>query len=91
MIDRRALLTVVVAIVLTATLTGCGRLAARVSPGTVGSTSAGPTSGSSAPATTDSATLDGISQDLKAAGTANSQAEANAQAGDQAAATGDEP
>jgi hypothetical protein len=91
-IDDRALLSAAaVALVLTAALTGCGRLATPASPGVVGSTSAAPTPASSAPATPGAATLDGISQDLNAAGTANAQADSNAQAGDQAAATGDEP
>ena len=81
---------VVAALAITLALTGCGRLGAQPTPGSDVSTGGGSTS-TSAPAADDSAALDGIAQDLDAAGTANTEAGSNTQAGDQAAATGDEP
>lgn len=76
-------------------LTGCGKLAAQPGSGTAGSSAAASTV-TSAPTATgsasdDSAALNGISQDLDSAGSANTEADSNAAAGDQAGATGDEP
>ena len=86
---RAAVVAPVLAVTAALALTGCGRLGAHGPSGSGGSS--GGTSASSVPATSDPAMLDGISQDLGAAGTANSEADSNAQAGDKAAATGDEP
>ena len=80
------------ALALALALTGCGRLGAAPAPGPSGAAGAGSTSTSaSSPAADDSARLDGISQDLDSASTANTEADSNAAAGDQAGATGDEP
>jgi hypothetical protein len=91
-IARRGALVVVpgLALALALALTGCGRLGAHPAPGPSGSTGAGSTAAST-PAADNSATLDSISQDLDSAGTANTEAGSNADAGDQAGATGDEP
>ena len=78
------------ALALALALTGCGRLGAAPSPALGGSTGAGSAT-TSTPAADDSAALDGISQDLDSAGTANTEAGSNADAGDQAGVTGDEP
>jgi hypothetical protein len=80
----------VVAVALTATLalTGCSRLGA-----SAGETSApAPPAAAittSAPAAPDAATLGSISSDLSSAGTANTEADSNASAGDRAAAQDD--
>ena len=89
MIVRRGAV-VVAALAITLALTGCGRLGAQLTPGSDASSGAGGAT-TSPPAADDSAALDGIAQDLDAAGTANTEAGSNTQAGDQAAATGDEP
>ena len=95
MIARQRALAVVpaLALALALALTGCGRLGAGLAPGPSVSTGAGgpATSSPSTPAADDSATLDGISQDLDSASTANTEAGSNVDAGDQAGATGDEP
>jgi hypothetical protein len=81
------------AVALSLVLTGCGNLGAHpasgvdTSTGAVGTSTLAPTSSSAA----DDSTLDGISQDLDSAGAANSEAGSNAQAGDRAAASSDEP
>jgi hypothetical protein len=75
-------------------LTGCGKLDAGPGSAPHDSPAAGGTSTSAAPSTPaadDSATLDGITQDLDSAGAANTEADSNTQAGDQAAASSDEP
>jgi predicted small lipoprotein YifL len=89
MIVRRGAV-VVAALAITLALTGCGRLGAQLTPGSDASSGA-PSTSTLTPAADDSVALDGISQDLDAAGTANTEAGSNADAGDQAAATGDEP
>ena len=87
----RALVVVpALALAIALALTGCGRLGAAPTPGTSGFTGAGSTT-TSTPAADDSAALDGISQDLDSAGTANTEAGSNADAGDQASGIGDEP
>jgi hypothetical protein len=92
MIARTRLRAVVpaLALALALALTGCGKLGTHAGSGSAASSGAGGAT-TSTPAVDDSAALDGISQDLDAAGTANTEAETNAQAGDQAAAAGDEP
>jgi hypothetical protein len=80
-----------VALALALTLTGCGRFDAQPDTGSDASTGAVGTSATTPPPADDSTTLDGISQDLDSAGTANTEAGSNAQAGDQAGASGDEP
>ena len=81
----------VVTLALLVALTGCGKPGAHPGTGPVGATTAGsPTTSASATAA-DSAALDGISRDLDSVDTANTEAGSNADAGDQAAATGDEP
>ena len=82
--------TLTAALALTVTLTGCSRFGSHD-----GSTST-PAPASSAGAevstpATDPSSLAGITQDLNSADDAASQAQSNAQSGDQAAATGDEP
>ena len=78
------------ALTLALSLTGCGKLAAVGGPASGGATGVASTP-ASAPAADDSAALDGISQDLDSADTANTEAGSNADAGDQAAAAGDAP
>lgn len=92
MIARTRMMVIVPALALTVTLalTGCGRLGAHAGSGSGSSSGLGGATAST-PAADDSGTLDGISQDLDSAGSANTEAESNTQAGDQAAATGDEP
>ena len=94
MIGRGRALAVIGALALTASfaLTGCGRLGAAPAPAPSlgGAVGAGSTP-SSTPAADDSAALDSISQDLDSAGTANTEAGSNSDAGDQAGAAGDEP
>ncbi|HEY4153625.1 MAG TPA: hypothetical protein VGM38_09920 [Pseudolysinimonas sp.] len=81
-----------VAIALALALTGCGKLDAHPAGGVDDSSGAGSASTPAATeAASDSATLDGISQDLDSASNANTEAGSNAQAGDQAAASSDEP
>ena len=82
-----------VTLALLVALTGCGKLGAQPGAGSVGAPGAGGTTEttSSAPATDDSAAVAGITQDLDSADAANSEAGSNADAGDQAGATGDEP
>jgi hypothetical protein len=91
-IARGRALAVIGALALTVSLalTGCSRLGAAPAPTLGGSSGAGSTP-TSTPAADDSAALDGISQDLDSAGTANTEAGSNADAGDQAGAAGDEP
>ena len=74
-------------------LTGCGKLGAQPGTGSVGAPGVGGTTGtsSSAPAADDSGAISGITQDLDSADAANTEAGSNADAGDQAGATGDEP
>lgn len=86
------MLVVIPALALTVTLalTGCGKLGAHAGSGSDGSSGA-PVTSTSAPAADDSAAINGISQDLDSAGAANTEAGSNADAGDQAGATGDEP
>ena len=86
-----------VTVALLVALTGCGKLGVHPGTGSLGSSGAGSAS-TSTPATdpaddsaADSATLDGITKDLDAADTANTEAGSNAAAGDRAGATGDEP
>lgn len=93
MIGRGRAPAVIGALVLTVSLalTGCGRLGADApAPSLGGAVGAGSTP-SSTPAADDSAALDSISQDLDSAGTANTEAGSNSDAGDQAGAAGDEP
>ena len=78
------------ALTLALSLTGCGKLSAVGGPTSGGATGVASTP-ASAPAADDSAALDGISQDLDSADTANTEAGSNADAGDQAAAAGDAP
>lgn len=89
---RRHARAVIPALVLTVSLalTGCGKLGGAAAPEPGGSSRAGSTP-TSTPAADDSAALDGISQDLDSAGTANTEAGSNAGAGDQAGVAGDEP
>jgi hypothetical protein len=82
------------ALTLLVTLAGCGKLDPHPGTGSLSSTPAG-SAATSTPAAddsgADSATLDGITQDLDAADAANTEAGSNAGAADQAGATGDEP
>lgn len=82
-----------VTLALLVALTGCGKLGAQPGAGSVGAAGASGTTAttSSAPAADDSAAIAGITQDLDSADTANTEAGSNADAGDQAGATGDEP
>ena len=82
-----------VALALLVALTGCGKLGAQPGTGSVGAPGAGGTTAttSSAPTADDSGALAGITQDLDSADAANTDAGSNADAGDQAGATGDEP
>jgi len=87
--SRAAVIVPALALAITLTLSGCGRLGAQPGTGSVGSTEgSSPTTSASAD---DPAAIDGITQDLTSAGTANTEADSNATAGDQAGATGDEP
>jgi len=77
-------------------LTGCGKLGAQPGTGSIASSlasssTAATSAGGGTDAATDAATLNGITQDLDSADAANGEAGSNAAAGDQAAATGDEP
>ena len=90
MIARTRLRAVVPALALALALTGCGKLGTHAGSGSAASSGAGGAT-TSTPAVDDSAALDGISQDLDSATTANTEAGSNADAGDQAAAAGDEP
>jgi hypothetical protein len=84
---RSSRLVPLAAVALILALTGCSRLT-----GTAGeaSTLAPPAAATtSAPAVPDTATLGSISSDLGSAGTADTEAESNATAGDQAAAQDD--
>jgi len=83
----------VVTLALLVALTGCGKLGAQPGTGSVGAPGAGGTTGtsSSAPAADDPGAITGITQDLDSADAANTEAGSNADAGDQAGATGDEP
>ena len=91
MIGRAARLVVPgVTLALLVALTGCGKLGTQPTSGSVGAPGAGVTA-TSTPVADDSAAIDGITQDLDAADTANGEAGSNADAGDQAGATGDEP
>ena len=81
----------VVTLALLVALTGCGKLGAHPGTGSVGATTAGGPSTSASATAPDSAALDGVSQDLDSADVANTEAGSNAEAGDQAGATGDEP
>lgn len=88
----RALVVSAVTLTVALALTGCGKLGADPTPGLGSSAGAASTSTPlSTPAADDSAALDGITQDLDSAGTANAEAGSNADAGDQAGAAGDEP
>ena len=82
-----------VTIALLVALTGCGKLGAQPGAGSVGAPGAGATTAttSSTAAADDSAAIAGITQDLDSADAANTEAGSNADAGDQAGATGDEP
>jgi len=82
-----------VTLALLVALTGCGKLGAQPGAGSVGAPGASGTTAttSTAPAADDSAAIAGITQDLDSADTANNEAGSNADAGDQAGATGDEP
>jgi hypothetical protein len=79
-----------VTVALLVALTGCGKLGAHPATGSDGNAGVGRTT-ASAPATDDSGAIDGITQDLDSADAANTEAGSNADAGDQAGATGDEP
>ena len=83
----------VVTLALLVALTGCGKLGAQPGADSGGAPGAGATTAttSSAPAADDSGAIAGITQDLDSADAANSEAGSNADAGDQAGATGDEP
>jgi hypothetical protein len=78
-------------------LTGCGKPGAQPGIGSIGSTplnsptaSTAAAGGAGTDSAVDTATLDGITQDLDSADAANGEAGSNAAAGDQAGATGDE-
>jgi predicted small lipoprotein YifL len=89
---RALAVTGALALTIALALTGCGKLGAGAVPDpTLGSPSGAGSTPPSAPPADDSATLDGISQDLDSTDTANTEAGSNADAGDQAGATGDEP
>ena len=93
---NRHLVGAAVLVVVALALTGCGRAAtsgtAPASPPSVSGAPAGPattartTAGGSA---IDAGTLDGISQDLNSADSANGQTDADQHSADQAAATTD--
>ena len=90
---QRVAVVTAAALALGLALTGCGRLGAHPAstPGGVVGGGASTSAAPSAPAADDSSTLDGITQDLDSADAANSDADSNSQAGDQAAASNDEP
>jgi hypothetical protein len=90
------LLVPAVTVALLVALTGCGKPGAQPGTGPIGSSSHSTSTASTgatadADPAADSATLDGIRQDLDSADAANGEAGSNAAAGDQAGATGDEP
>lgn len=89
---QRVAVVTAAALALGLALTGCGRLGAQSGPAPADSPTTVTTSSAPAsPAADDSATIAGITQDLDSADAANSDADSNSRAGDQAAASNDEP